>query len=141
MSETLRVMRLSEAAMLPTRGSVDAAGLDLYAVQECTIAPHSNALVGTGIAVEIPPGYYGRVAPRSGLSVKTSLIVNAGVIDADYRGEIKVVFNNFTDNEVKLFRGDRVAQLILERIGMFDVEDVTDLSTSERGENGFGSTG
>jgi dUTP pyrophosphatase len=134
-------MRLSEAAMLPTRGSVDAAGLDLYAVQECTIAPHSNALVGTGIAVEIPPGYYGRVAPRSGLSFKTSLIVNAGVIDADYRGEIKVVFNNFTDNEVKLFRGDRVAQLILERIGMFDVEDVTDLSTSERGENGFGSTG
>jgi len=137
---TLLVTKLSEHAHLPTRGSALAAGLDLYALEEHVIAPRSGALVGTGISVEVPPGYYGRIAPRSGLSVKTSLVVNAGVIDADYRGEVKIVFHNFTEHEVKLARGDRVAQLILEQIGMFEVEEVSELGASERGANGFGST-
>ena len=136
----LRVMKVSPDAFLPTRGSAEAAGLDLYALQDCTVPPRGNALCGTGVAVEIPLGYYGRIAPRSGLSVKTSLVVNAGVIDSDYRGERKVVFNNFTDAAVKLNRGERVAQLVLEKIGMFEVEEVADLSLTRRGENGFGST-
>lgn len=139
-TQKLFVMKVAPDAFLPTRGSAEAAGLDLYAVQDCMVGPRSNALCGTGIAAEIPLGYYGRIAPRSGLSVKTSLVVNAGVIDSDYRGEIKVVFNNFTDAAVKLNRGERVAQLVLEKIGMFEVEEVADLSLTRRGENGFGST-
>ena len=137
----LQVKKLNPEAILPTRGSPFAAGLDLYALQETVLPPHTGGVVETGIAVAIPPEFYGRIAPRSGVSFKTGLVVNAGVIDSDYRGEIKVLFNNYTSNEVKFQKGDKVAQLVLERIGLLDVEEVEVLSDTVRGENGFGSTG
>lgn len=137
----LKVMKLHPDATLPTRGTPFAAGLDLYALNETLVPPHTGGLVETGIAVAIPPEFYGRIAPRSGVSFRTGLVVNAGVIDSDYRGEIKVLFNNFTANEVKFQKGDKVAQLVLERIGLLAVEEVTDLDDTIRGENGFGSTG
>ena len=141
MSGELLVKRLTKTATLPTRGSVQAAGLDLYADASVSIMPHCGNLVPTGISVVIPEGYYGRIAPRSGVSVKTGLIVNAGVIDSDYRGEIKIVFQNPTDKFVDLKAGEKVAQLIIEKIAILDVKEVESLDNTERGSNGFGSTG
>ena len=141
MSGELFVKRLTETAKLPTRGSVEAAGLDLYADASVSIMPHANNLVPTGISVIVPTGYYGRIAPRSGVSVKTGLIVNAGVIDSDYRGEIKIVFQNPTRQYVDIKAGEKVAQLIIEKIALLDVKEVESLDQTERGSNGFGSTG
>ena len=138
---SLKVMKVHSDATLPTRGTPCSAGLDLHTIREVAIDPTSSALVETGIAVKVPEGYYGRIAPRSGVSVRTGLVVNAGVIDSDYRGEVKIVFNNFTKAEIKFNKGDKVAQLILEKIGMFEVEEVASLDSTERGEGGFGSTG
>ena len=138
---SLKVVKLHPDATLPTRGTPYAAGLDLYTLKEILIEENSCAMVETGIAVSIPEGYYGRIAPRSGVSVRTGLVVNAGVVDSDYRGELKVVFNNFTDSKVTFCKGDKIAQLILEKIGMFEVEEVASLNNTERGAGGFGSTG
>ena len=145
MTDKLLVKRLNEAAILPTRGSKHAAGLDLYAsesvcINTCSL-DETGKLVSTGISMNIPRGYYGRIAPRSGFSVKYGLIINAGVIDSDYRGEIKILFNNFTKSNVVIQRGDKVAQIIIEKIALLDVEEVDDLEDTERGDKGFGSTG
>jgi dUTP pyrophosphatase len=141
MSGELFVKRLTQTATLPTRGSAQAAGLDLYADTSVSIMPHANNLVPTGISVVVPEGYYGRIAPRSGVSVKTGLIVNAGVIDSDYRGEIKIVFQNPTGKYVDIRAGEKVAQLIIEKIAMLEVKEVDSLDNTQRGSNGFGSTG
>jgi dUTP pyrophosphatase len=136
----LLVKRLSPTANLPFRGSKYAAGLDLFANETKTIQSNSSALVSTGISMVIPHGYYGRIAPRSGFSVKTGLMVNAGVIDSDYRGEVKILFANPTTNSVQVNSGEKVAQIVVERIALLDVEEVDSLEESERGANGFGST-
>ena len=147
MADKLFVKRLVPDAILPTRGSKYAAGLDLYASETVCIPTssldESGRLVSTGISMVIPNGYYGRIAPRSGMSVKYGLVINAGVIDSDYRGEIKILFNNFTksDVDVVIQWGDKVAQIIIEKIALLDVVDVDDLEDTERGSNGFGSTG
>ena len=140
---SLLVKRVTDSAHLPTRGSVYAAGLDLYSDLTTTIAANSMSIIPTGISMVIPHGYYGRIAPRSGMSVKTNLIVNAGVIDSDYRGEVKIVFQNHTNTDVSIKQGDKVAQLIVEKIAMVQVVEVDSLedAVSERGANGFGSTG
>ena len=91
--------------------------------------------------MKIPYGYYGRIAPRSGYSVKTGLMVNAGVIDSDYRGEVKILFQNTTNHPMDVQKGERVAQLILEKILLADIEEIDDLDQTERGEKGFGSSG
>jgi dUTP pyrophosphatase len=99
-------------------------------------------MVATGVQLEIPEGYYGRIAPRSGLALKQGIDVLAGVIDSSYRGEIKVIIFN-TDNQ-KVFKvnvGDRIAQLIIEKHYNFDFVEVEDLETTDRGEGGFGSSG
>ena len=137
----LQVKRLTETAKLPVRGSIHAAGLDLFADASVSIMPYKNNLIPTGISVLIPDGYYGRVAPRSGVSVKTGLIVNAGVIDSDYRGEIKIVFQNPTEKYVDIKAGEKVAQLIIEKIALLEVKEVEKLDDTQRGANGFGSTG
>lgn len=137
----LFVKRLSPTANLPTRGSKYAAGLDLFANETKTVPPNGSALISTGISMVIPHGYYGRIAPRSGFSVKTGLMVNAGVIDSDYRGEVKILFANPTANSVQVNAGEKVAQILVERIALLDVEEVDNLDETERGTNGFGSTG
>jgi deoxyuridine 5'-triphosphate nucleotidohydrolase len=141
MDGSMRVQRLDPEALLPTRGSSSAAGLDLYALEEVVVPGKGRALVRTGLSLEIPEGLYGRIAPRSGLSFTTGLVVNAGVIDSDYRGEVKILFHNYFENEVKLGKGSKVAQLILERIALLEVEEVLELGETQRGAGGFGSTG
>lgn len=141
MFERLEFMRLHEAARLPTRGSMHAAGLDLYAAEGLTIPAHARAGVRTGLAVSIPQGFYGRVAPRSGLAVKHGLDVLAGVIDSDYRGEIICALINHGDEAIEIDAGMRVAQLIIEAIATPEPVWSDDLSETERGRGGFGSTG
>lgn len=136
----LIVHKLTEDAQVPSRGSTGAAGYDLYSTESHVILPGKRAVVGTGIAVQLPDGVYGRVAPRSGLSVKHGIHIGAGVVDPDYRGEIKVVMFNLGSESYVIKPGYRIAQLILERFLMEQVV-VGDITDTERGEGGFGSTG
>tara|TARA_B110000858_G_scaffold189634_1_gene236611 strand:+ start:537 stop:968 length:432 start_codon:yes stop_codon:yes gene_type:complete len=138
---SLCVTRLVPEAVLPHRGSQGAVGYDLVATQGCVILPGQRGLVPTGLSLELPPGTYGRVAPRSGLAVKNGLDVGAGVIDPDYRGEIKVVLFNFDKEPFLVKPGYRVAQLVIEKCETPEVVEVNKLKTTDRGEGGFGSTG
>lgn len=137
----IKIKRLHEAARLPHRGSNLAAGADLCCVEAFTLAPGERKLVATGLAAEIPPGFYGRVAPRSGLAVKHGIDVLAGVVDADYRGELKVPLINFGQQAVSFEAGDRIAQLIIEHAAMCDYVWAEELADTDRASGGFGSTG
>lgn len=139
---SLRVKCLHEGVSLPRRASGGAVGYDLYSNEDTLIPRGARALVGTGVAVVLPPGTYGRVAPRSGLAVKHGIQVGAGVIDPDYTGEIKVLLFNHGDAAFEVKRGERIAQLVLERCETPPVEEVVGtLKETERGSGGFGSTG
>jgi dUTP pyrophosphatase len=142
-STQLLVKKLSPKAILPVRGSEYAAGYDLSASEPTTIPAGGRGIVKTDLAISCPAGTYGRVAPRSGLTVKKGIHVGAGVIDADYRGPVGVVLFNLGDEDLKIEHGDRIAQLILEQIVMAPVVDVGDdeLEATVRGAGGFGSTG
>jgi dUTP diphosphatase len=133
--------KLDSRAILPTRGSSLSAGLDLYVIEELTIQPRERALARTGLAVAIPEGYYGRVAPRSGLATKQGLDVLAGVIDADYRGEIGCLLYNAGDQTIQLPAESKICQLIIEKIITPEAVWADDISNTERGSGGFGSTG
>lgn len=141
---SLKVRRLDERALLPTRAYPGDAGLDLYALGEAVLAPGERASIGTGIAVEIPDGQAGLVLPRSGLAAKHGIaLVNApGLIDAGYRGEIRVLLLN-TDRRAAFTvrHAERIAQLVLVRVEAPEVVEVRDLALSERGAGGFGSSG
>ena len=141
MRVSLKFLRLHPDARLPTRGSEGAAGLDLYAVEGITIAVGKRAAVRTGLSVAIAPGYYGRVAPRSGLAMKHGIDVLAGVIDSDYRGEIVCVLINLGDDSFFVEAGSRIAQLIVEAIASPQPEWAEELTETTRGTGGFGSTG
>merc|ERR1719244_2216767 len=139
---SLRVKKLSEHATLPFKGSALAAGFDLVSAMDVTIPPRGKALAKTDIAMAIPEGCYGRIAPRSSLAWKHHIDVGAGVIDADYRGNVGVVLFNLSDKEFKVEKGMRVAQLILERYEWrAEIEEVDDLDDTQRGSGGYGSTG
>ncbi|EZF29806.1 dUTPase Dut [Trichophyton interdigitale] len=137
----LQVKKLVPEARAPTRGSAFAAGYDLYAAKETVIPGRGKGLVSTGLAIAVPEGTYGRIAPRSGLASKNFIDTGAGVIDADYRGEVKVLLFNFSGVNFTIKEGDRIAQLILERIYTPEVLVVEQLEESVRGAGGFGSTG
>jgi len=141
MDSFLKFKRLKTNAMLPTRGSAAAAGLDLYSVEAVSLLPQQRALVRTGLAVAIPEGYYGRVAPRSGLATKNGIDVLAGVIDADYRGEIQCLLYNTGDETVELPAQSKICQLIIEKIVTPTACLVNELPETTRGAGGFGSTG
>ncbi|NWW18539.1 DUT protein, partial [Chaetorhynchus papuensis] len=140
-STRLRFTKLSENAFAPSRGSARAAGYDLYSAYDCVIPPMEKAVVKTDIQIALPSGCYGRVAPRSGLAAKHFIDVGAGVIDEDYRGNVGVVLFNFGKETFEVKKGDRIAQLICERIYYPELEEVEALDDTERGEGGFGSTG
>jgi len=145
MASILQFAKLHESATVPAKGSAMSAGYDLSSAQKVVIEPRCRMLVKTGIAISVPPGCYGRIAPRSGLALKSGIDVLAGVIDADYRGDVGVILVNLGTTAFQINVGDRIAQLILERIEMNasvqEMPTVTDLGISERGNAGFGSTG
>jgi dUTP pyrophosphatase len=141
---TLKVRRLDGRARLPTRAYPGDAGLDLYALEKGVLEPGDRASIRTGIAVEIPDGEAGLVLPRSGLAARHGIaLVNApGLIDAGYRGEIRVLLlNTDRDAAFTIGAGDRIAQLVLVRVQTPAVVEVEDLEVSERGAGGFGSSG
>lgn len=139
--DLLSFKRLDLRACLPARGSIHAAGLDLCSIEDVAIEPKQRAVVPTGLAVSIPVGYYGRVAPRSGLAIQKGLDVLAGVIDADYRGEIRCVLFNTGDEPINLPAQSKICQLILEKIITPEPVWADDLDETNRGSGGFGSTG
>lgn len=137
----LKVKKLSSAATAPKRATLGAAGYDLCSAEDTIVPAASRKMVRTDLAIAIPADHYGRIAPRSGLATKKGIDIGAGVIDSDYRGAVGlcIVNNGSTDFEIKC--GDRVAQLLLERVDIPDVQIVDQLDDTERGGKGFGSTG
>ena len=138
--QILRFKKLDSRAVLPQRGSVLAAGLDVCSIEDVELGPKQRTTAKTGLAVAIPPGFYGRIAPRSGLASKHGLDVLAGVIDSDYRGEILCLLYNTGDEPIKLAAGSKICQLILEQIITPEAAWATDLDETARGAGGFGST-
>ena len=139
--EILKVKRMNGNANLPVRGTEGAAGYDLAAAEAAVVPAHGKCLVKTGLQIALPPGCYGRIAPRSGLAIKKFIDVGAGVIDADYRGEVGVILFNFSDTDFMVNMGDRIAQLILEKNKTPLVKELVSLEGTDRGGKGFGSTG
>ena len=138
------IKRLDPTVELPTYAYAGDAGLDLRANEEVTLAPHERRLVATGLAVAIPEGYAGFVQPRSGLALREGLSManTPGLIDSHYRGELKVCAVNL-DNErpITISRGERIAQLVIQRVPVVDLVEVDDLDETDRGAGGFGSSG
>lgn len=141
----IKIKKLNDNATIPTRGSEYAAGYDLYANNKemITVEPHQTTKIGTGIAMEIPDGYFGGIFARSGLATKSGLRPAncVGVVDSDYRGEIIVALHNDTDTPRVVDVQERVAQLIIMPYLSFDFTVVNELGDTERGIGGFGSTG
>ena len=131
---------LDSGATLPTRVDEDAAGYDLYASEDGSIPPWSRAKFNTGVHIGMPPGVYGRIAPRSG-NAGRGIDVGAGVVDRSYTGPLIVLLCNATDEEYIVKRGDRIAQLILEEYRVVPITCVDTLLETVRGEGGFGSSG
>lgn len=130
-----------KSAIVPTMGSKLAAGYDLFSIEEKIIPAKGRTLFSTGVCIRIPEGCYGRICPRSGLALKHGIDVGAGVIDRDYTGIIHVLLFNHDDQDYKVKCGDRIAQLIFEKIINPDFQLVETLEITERNESGFGSTG
>ena len=141
----INILRMTDSAKLPERGSVSAAGYDLFAdvTEEVQIAPHETRMIGTGLAMEIPEGYFGGIFARSGLSAKEGLRPAncVGVVDSDYRGEIKVALHNDGEQARVITPAEKIAQLVVVPFLSVDFNEVSNLSDTARGEGGFGSTG
>lgn len=140
----LKFKRLPHAEGLPLPGykTAGAAGMDICAAEDFKISPHSGAKIGTGFCVELPNGYELQVRSRSSFAAQGIFVTNSpGTIDSDYRGEIQVLFSNLTNRTIFIYKGDRIAQLVLARTPKLDIEEVEELSDTERGDGGFGSTG
>ena len=135
----LKVQKLSNNATLPKRSIDGAAGYDLCASQNCTIRAKGKGLVQTGLTISFPASLYARIAPRSGLALKMFIDVGAGVVDSDYGGEVGVILFNHGDQDFEVKMGDRIAQLVLEKIDTPKVEEVRVLEESVHGSEGFGS--
>lgn len=140
----LPIKKLKEAAIVPENAYNGDAGYDLCSCEDVILEPFERKLIGTGLAVEIPYGYAGFVLPRSGLALKQGLsIVNApGLIDSNYRGELGVIAINLDAHKgIEIKAGDRVAQLVIMKVEDVDFKEVEELSDSDRGAGGFGSSG
>jgi dUTP pyrophosphatase len=137
----LKIKKLSDLATVPTLGSEHAAGWDLYSAMLGVMQPGQRLLIKTDIAMDIPPGHYGRICPRSGLAMQHGIDVLAGVIDSDYRGNIAVVLINHGAYPFEVHPGDKVAQIIICPFLPMKIEESQELPETARGDGGFGSTG
>ena len=138
----IKFKKLKESARMPLHANYGDAGSDLFASEDFELPAQSVGAVPTAIAVEIPYGLVGYINPRSGLAMKGVTVMNApGTIDSGYRGEIKVILANHTDQSYNIKAGDKIAQIVIHRFDTVDFEQVLELSDSARGEGGFGSTG
>ena len=136
----IKFKRLTTDAKIPLRATAGSAGFDVFSNGNYVINPSVRCLLDTGIAMAMPQGYWCEIKPRSGLAAKHGLDVLAGVVDSDYRGEIKVSLINHGENQVEIKKGDRIAQLVIQRYES-DWMEVSEFDDTERGTGGFGSTG
>ncbi len=136
----LAVKKIYEDAVLPTRAHADDAGMDLYVYGEVVLPSGSTAPLPTGVAMEIPTGCVGLIWDKSSIGIK-GLTTLGGVIDASYRGEVKVVMRNLTDAAVTFTHGQKIAQMLIQKVELPEIEEVGVVSETKRGEGGFGSTG
>lgn len=137
----LKFTPLHPKAILPSRGSENSCGLDIHSIEDLVLKGGERRAIRTGIAVEIPQEHYGRIAPRSGLAFHNGIDVLAGVIDSDYRGEILCLLINLDLEHFQIKVGDRIAQLIIEKVEFLTPEWSNSLSITQRDNKGFGSTG
>ena len=140
MAAYMKIVKMSEKATIPSKGTPTAAGFDLYSAKTITIWPKTREVVPTDLKIELPRNSYGQIAPRSGLALK-GLDIGAGVIDQDYRGNLKVLLINNRTTRYEVREGERVAQLLVKPILNPTIEMVEELTESTRGDRGFGSTG
>lgn len=138
---TIKFQKLFIDAKIPTYAHPGDAGLDLYACEDIIIEPGKRHAVSLGFALEIPHGFVARILDRSGLAIKNGIHCLAGVVDAGYRGEYKVIMINLGEEAYTVEKGDRVAQMLIQPVEICDIEEVEELSNSERGEGGFGASG
>lgn len=137
----LKFEKLTDGAILPSRGSQGACGLDIHSAEAILIGSGERKGVRTGLSVAIPDGCYGRIAPRSGLAIRHGIDTLAGVVDSDYRGELVCILINFGETPFEISPGDRIAQLIVEKFARLEPEWSDHLDTTARNAGGFGSTG
>jgi dUTP pyrophosphatase len=135
------IQLLTQTAKMPTKSNRSDAGFDLYSDEDKFVFAHKRTVIKTGISTEMSNNMAGLIWPRSGLSVKHGIDVLAGVIDAGYRGEIMVCLYNTSDEDVEIKRGDRIAQMIFQEVPVISLQLREELGSSQRGSNGFGSTG
>lgn len=141
---SIAIKRLDKDLPVPVRAHRGDAGVDLYATETCEILPGERVLIGTGVAIALPLGMVGLIHPRSGRALKEGLgMVNApGTIDADYRGELKVcLINHDPRTPIQIKRGERIAQLVVQKVELFEFAEVEELDDTLRGDQGYGSTG
>ena len=141
MIHTVKVTLLRKNSKTPTKAHTQDAGWDLYASETVSIGSQQRNIVKTGIAIEMPTYFAGLIWPRSGLSIKNGIDVLAGVVDSGYRGEIMVCLYNTSDEAVQITHGDRIAQIIFQDVPEVGITVSDSLGSSQRGSNGFGSTG
>jgi len=139
----IKVKKLSKLAEIPAYQTEEAAGFDLHSIDDIVIAPNERKLIATGLAFDIPAGYEIQIRPRSGLAYKHGITVlnTPGTIDSDYRGEIKVLLINHSNEDFEIKVGERIAQAIIKEVIQASFEEVEELSETKRGQKGFGSTG
>jgi len=139
----LKIKKLTSDALIPAYQTKESAGFDLHAVEGCIIKPGERKLIGTGLAFEIEFGYEVQIRPRSGLAYKHGITVlnTPGTIDSDYRGEIKVLLINHSEEVFEIKKGERVAQAVVAPVVQAEIVEVEELSDTQRGSGGFGSTG
>lgn len=138
----INILKLTTNATLPSKATVDSAGYDLYAAEDMWVYSGCTALVKTDIAIELPQGYEAQIRSRSGLAKRGITVANSpGTIDADYRGPIGVLIHNSNLLDFNIKKGDRIAQMVIQRVPEVELVEVTELSDTDRGANGFGSSG
>ncbi len=139
----LRVKKLNKDAKIPAYQTKEAAGFDLHAIEDAILKVGERKLIGTGLAFEIEKGYEVQIRPRSGLAFKYGITVlnSPGTVDSDYRGEIKVLLINLGEKEFEIKKGDRIAQAVIAPVIQAKIKEVEELSSTDRGSGGFGSTG
>jgi dUTP pyrophosphatase len=137
----IQILKLTDKAVVPTRANLDDAGWDIYSSEDISILPGERGVVSTSIAMSIPNGFVGLVWPRSGLAVKKGVDVFAGVIDSGYRGEIKVCLYNSSNEIFHISQKDRIAQMLIQAVSDFSLQETETLDSTQRGDEGFGSSG
>lgn len=137
----LRIKKFDKEAKLPCYANKGDAGLDLYSNEELLLRVGERVLVSTGIAMAIPSGFVGLIWDKSGIAAKFGIKTMAGVVDSSYRGEVKIVLHNLSNENFKIEKGMKIAQMLIQPVESKEILEVEDLEDTERGEGGFGSTG